>query len=361
MEITNCHTHTFTSRHTPDRFLPWPVADLARFAFVRRLLSWLAKLFDRERKGALGRYAQILDTSFRQSQAEVFEIVRGFYPQGTRFIVLPMDMTYMGAGNVEESIDVQHEQLAALRDANPEVVIPFAAADPRHPGVVEKTIELLERKRFRGIKLYPPTGYHPNDPILRPLYDYAEAHGLPVMTHCSRPASVQFRGTPTAAMETDPTTGQPLNLGRYKLLDLYTDPDSYRPILTSRPALRICLAHFGGAGDWRSYIDHPWDGDAANMSWLAKILDMIRSGHHPGLWTDISYTVFADDEYAYLLRVLLADARISARVMFGSDFYVVANATLEERRRAVRVRAVLGEELFDTIARENPRHYLGEA
>ena len=115
MQITNCHTHTFTSQHTPDRFLPWPVGDLARFGFVRRLLSWLAWVFDRSRQSALGRYAQIMDTSFKKSQAQVFEVVRGFYPEGTRFVVLPMDMTFMGAGSVPESIDLQHEQLAKLR------------------------------------------------------------------------------------------------------------------------------------------------------------------------------------------------------------------------------------------------------
>ena len=126
------------------------------------------------------------------------------------------------------------------------------------------------------------------------------------MTHCSRPACVQFRGRPTAAMQEDPISGAPLGLARFELLTLFTDPDSYKPILEAHPKLRICLAHFGGAGDWNRYLQHPWDGDRATESWLAKILDMIRSGDYPNLWTDISYTVFADDEYVYLLKVLLS-------------------------------------------------------
>jgi uncharacterized protein len=359
-EITNCHVHTFTSRHTPNHFLPWPVGALARISVVRRLLSAATRFFDPDRKGPLARYVQILNTSFRKTQAEVFEIIKGFYPDGTRFVVLPMDMTFMGAGKVEQSIDVQHQQLAELRDAYPQVVIPFAAVDPRHPGIVEKTIRLLEQDRFRGIKLYPPIGSHPNDPTLWPLYEYAEAHGIPVMTHCSKPASVQFRGRPSAEMEKDPISGQPLNLGRAELLELFANPDSYKPLLTAHPRLRVCLAHFGGAGDWNSYLESPWTGDPKKESWLAKILDMLRSGDYPNLWTDISYTVFADDEYVYLLKALLSDPRVTARVLFGSDFYVVENAKLEERRRSVRIRAVLGEDLFDTIARDNPIQYLGE-
>ena len=39
LKITNCHVHVFTYAHTPDRFLPWPVADLVRLRPVRQLLS----------------------------------------------------------------------------------------------------------------------------------------------------------------------------------------------------------------------------------------------------------------------------------------------------------------------------------
>ncbi len=363
VQITNCHVHTFTHDHAPERFVPPPLNWLLRIGWLRRWLLRVVSQFDRGRRGKIARYAQILDISYNKTQQDVFEIVRGFYPSGTRFVVLPMDMELMGAGRVVESIDVQHVQLAALRDRYPELVIPFAAVDPRHERVVEKTIALLEQQRFRGIKLYPPIGYHPNDPVLAPLYAFAEQHDLPVLSHCSRPASVQFRGEPTERMRTEPLTGGRLNLDRQQLLTLFTDPDSYRPILSTYPGLRICLAHFGGAGDWSSYLNRPWDADSADpadKSWLAKIADMIRSGDYPNLWTDIAYTVFADEEHVYLLRVLLSDERILARTLFGSDYYVVADAKLEERRRALRIRAVLGEKLFRIIAEDNPKQFLGD-
>ena len=38
-------------------------------------------------------------------------------------------------------------------------------ADARHELVVEKTRHLIEDRGFRGIKLYPPIGYHPNDRV----------------------------------------------------------------------------------------------------------------------------------------------------------------------------------------------------
>jgi hypothetical protein len=56
------------------------------------------------------------------------------------------------------------------------------------------------------------------------------------MTHCSRPASVQYRGEPTERMRTDPLTGERLALGRKELLTYFTDPDSY--VRFSRPTPR---------------------------------------------------------------------------------------------------------------------------
>jgi predicted TIM-barrel fold metal-dependent hydrolase len=360
--MVNCHVHTFTHKHTPSRFLPWPVNALARLAVVRRLLYWLARVFDPKREGALGRYVEIIRTSYDRDQDAVFAELRGFYPTGTRFVVLPMDMTMMNAGPCEEPIATQHERLATLRDRNRELVIPFAAVDPRHSDVVQTTIRLIEEKGFRGLKLYPPTGYHPNDPRIRDLYTYAEDHDLPVLTHCSRPASVKYRGTPSPDMQVDPNTGEHLHLGTDALLTRFTDPDAYVPILAAHPRLRFCLAHFGGAGDWRAYIEKPWDfvPNSPDKSWLTKILEMIRSGDYPGLWTDIAYTLFADDDYVYLLKVLLEDEQIRSRVLFGSDFYVVESARLEERSRSLRLRAILGEDVFDEIARHNPRAWLGE-
>jgi predicted TIM-barrel fold metal-dependent hydrolase len=360
--ITNCHVHTFTHDNTPDRFLSRWVTWALSIGWIRRLVIRVARRLPGGTWSALKRYAEILETSYDKTQAQVFARVQGFYPQGTRFVVLPMDMTWMNAGTVKVPIAQQHADLATLRDQNPETVIPFAAVDPRHgEGVVASTIALIEQQSFRGLKLYPPTGYHPDNPIIRPLYAYAEQHNLPVLTHCSRPASVQFRGEPTEEMRIDPETGQRLDLTAFDLLTRFTDPDSYIPILRRHPKLRICLAHFGGAGDWNKYLDRPWDPGTPRekVSWLSKIRELIRSRDYPNLWTDIAYTAFADDEFVYLLRVLLEDPLIRARTLYGSDFYVVESARLEERRRAVRIRAVLGEEIFTTIAETNPVEFLG--
>jgi uncharacterized protein len=366
VQFTNCHTHTFTHDHVPARFVPFPVGWLLRIGWLRRALLRVVQHFDRGRRTRVARYARILETSYNCTQAQIFETLRGYYPKGTRFVVLPMDMVHMGLGKVAQSIDQQHDELRKLAELpdNRGLVIPFAAVDPRHEDILPKTKNRLEHEGFRGIKLYPPIGYHPYDDRIRELYPYAAERGIPVLSHCSRPAAVQFHGEPTERMQKDPVTGHQLNLGREELLTLFTDPDSYKPILDANPTLRLCLAHFGGAGDWQKYLDRPWDptrdDDRAQMSWLSTILDMLKSGKYENLYVDVAFTVFADDEFVHLLKVLLVDERVRSRVLFGSDFYVVEDAKIEERRLGVRMRSVLGEELFRTISRVNPRNWLGE-
>lgn len=370
MQITNCHIHTFTYEHVPDRMVARPAGWLLRRAWIRRPLLRVLRRIRRDTRDRYERVAQILELSYgKNGQQGVFDIVRGYYPEDTRFVVLPMDMELMGAGSVGKSIADQHEELAELRDTNSTVVIPFAAVDARRDDF-ETTKRLIEERGFGGIKLYPPLGSHPNDPGLAQLYAYAEKRGIPVISHCSRPAGVRYRGKATKRMLTDPVTGGPLTdpkTGRpfgeqdvEGILTAFTDPRAYVPILEKYPALRICLAHFGGAGDWATYLNRPWHRDEGEKSWLATILDLIGSGDYPNLYTDISYTIFADDEYVHILNVLMANERVAEHVLFGSDFYVVENAKLEERRISMRIRSILGERLFRQIAETNPRRFLGE-
>jgi uncharacterized protein len=354
MQITNCHVHTFTAEHVPTRFAG-VLGNFLRIRRLRRFLLWVLRTIGRQPRHRFVRYARILETSYSRDQEAVFKIVRGYYPQGTRFVVLPMDMTYMNAGPLTSAIAEQHCELECLHKSYPELIVPFAAVDPRHPDVVAETIKLLEDHGFRGIKLYPPLGYHPNAPALSKLYGYAAERAIPVLSHCTR-RGVLYRGKPTATMLMKPV---PPN---YKeAIIRLADPDKFLPVLDAHPTLKLCLAHFGGDEEWEKYLDQPSGKTGPDRSWLAKIAEMIRSGRYENLYTDIAYTVFADEQYVHLLNVLLSDPQLRRRVLFGSDFYVVEDAKLEERRTVKRIRSVLGEELFRIIAEENPKEFLGAA
>ena len=221
MPIYNCHLHIFTIDHVPKKFLPFGLTTLMKSTYLRKPLTFLLdNVIPFSKRDLLHRYSNFVRLSYQKKQRDIFETVRSYYPLDTRFIILPMDMSKMGAGEVPCSIEEQHEELAELRMIYPKNIIPFAAIDPRQDNPLEMLKDLIENKDFKGVKLYPPLGYLPSDEKLYPIYAYAEKKSIPAMVHCSRGG---VRHTKLSAEETRS----------------YADPDHYRSILKDFPKLRI--------------------------------------------------------------------------------------------------------------------------
>jgi hypothetical protein len=55
--------------------------------------------------------------------------------------------------------------------------------------------------------------------------------------------------------------------------------------------------------------------------------------------------------------MLQTDDAIHNKTLFGTDFYVVSKA-ISEREFALNIRAALGEDLFKSIAQDNPIAFL---
>lgn len=343
MKIHNCHIHTFTIDHVPVNFLPFGLGGLMRNRFAGALVRFiLINLNPFESRDLFERYANFIKISTHRNQKKVFEVVRGYYPLNTKFVVLPMDMAYMDAGRVPVDIDTQHDELYALHLKYPDQVIHFAAIDPRRgPGIVDTFKQQVEEKGFKGIKLYPPLGYMPNDPNLMAVYEYAEQNSLPIMVHCSKGGvrNKKLSATQAAVM---------------------SDPDNYTEIMDRFPKLKICMGHCGGDKEWQRYLDQPWDENSSprNKSWLSKILNIMKSGQYPNFYADISYTIFKYEENSAVLKVLLQDASVRTQILFGTDFYMVEQEKFPERRLSMSLRALLGDELFTQIAETNPVRYL---
>lgn len=268
-----------------------------------------------------------------------------YYPAApkTKFIILPMDMARMGAGNVKEDIDAQHAELARLANL-PEykdILIPFAHIDPRRSDPFNRLQSLVEEHNFRGVKIYPCLGYGPNHEVLmRDIYPYMVKKNIPLLAHCS-PGPINSR-----------------DISREQA-HAYAEPQNYKIVMKTFPDLRICLGHFGGAGEWKKHISEPRDQQIP--TWLKKIYDLIISGNYPNLYADISFTIFNFQENVPLLKILLEDKAILRRVLFGSDFYMSESRKYSEKRLSTDLRSELGEDKFWQIAHENPMTYLGIA
>lgn len=168
------------------------------------------------------RYLNIGRYAFHKEQKTILSKLKSQYPRTTGFIILPMDMDYMGAGVSKTRYRDQMEKLAALKNmpSNKNLLYPFVFADPRRMVKLQEEKrwmqgdkeyfrwsiedgkmklgdcfikEYFETHRFSGIKIYPALGYFPFDEKLLPLYKYSADNDIPVLTHCIK-GTIFYRG-----------------------------------------------------------------------------------------------------------------------------------------------------------------------
>lgn len=148
--------------------------------------------------------------------------------------------------------------------------------------------------------------------------------------------------------------------------------------------LKICFAHFGGDDQWKRFLESDRDnytsqlilkpnkgidffknakGDKSpgKLAYIWKYVDWYTSIcsiilQYPNVYADISY-ILHDAVILPLLKQTLSNTKLSEKVLYGSDFYVVRNHKSDKAILA-DMRAGLTEEEFDKIARYNPRAYL---
>jgi len=168
-------------------------------------------------KSLFQRYLLMGKFAFYDQQRHVFYRLKDQYPKGTGFVVLPMDMKYMDAGDPPTGGDY-YDQLAALDKLKNQpagsVLKPFVFIDPRrmdedpnffaydvdkakdHKVILKADTVVksyIEGKGFSGFKIYPALGYYPFDENLLPLWKYAADHEYPIMTHCIK-GTIFYRG-----------------------------------------------------------------------------------------------------------------------------------------------------------------------
>jgi predicted TIM-barrel fold metal-dependent hydrolase len=355
IKIINCHTHIFTRANVPDNFLPAiarPLGDLLEGDRTAKTTQKFLSFFGRKDLALLiKKYHQFLKIGDLKSQLEIFKILQSFYPEGTKFAVLTMDMEFMGAGPVKQNFRDQILELAKLKKdpAYSDILLPFVFAHPERVGIHSLIYQCFSEYNFAGIKLYPPLGYYPFDKRLYMVYQMAEEHQIPITTHCSR-GGIFYKGKISKEMRIHPITGKEYKAHKNKFVtDIYTDPDNYNYLLKDFPNLKINLAHFGGSDEWDKYLVNSIDDDG-ELSWYLKVRGLIAK--YPNVYTDVSYTMYKKDLLP-LLKVNLEDEAINKKILFGSDYYMVEQQ-LTEKEFSVNLRASIGEEKYRLIAEKNP-------
>jgi uncharacterized protein len=164
-----------------------------------------------------------------------------------------------------------------------ENVIGFLAVDPTQAGWEDELRHGHTELGLRGIKLLPMyAGFRPDDEILAPLWEYAQAHNLPVILHT---------GTTFVAQA-------PLEC----TLPRYVDN-----VARKYPEVRICMGHLG----------HPYE---------AETIAVIRKHEH--VYSDISALYYRPWQL-YNSLMLVQEYGVWPKLLFGTDFpFTTVDATI---------------------------------
>lgn len=242
---------------------------------VRRLSKVLSLIPGKMTRDLIERYMLLGRFTIYKDQSTTFSKLVKQYPPGSKFIVLPMDMEYMGAGQLKKGFKY-HDQMAELakikeQSSNKAAILPFVFLDPRRitedqsqfqytfdPSTGKVTLEncfikdYIENKGFNGFKIYPALGYYPFDEALLPIWKYAADNQIPIMTHCIK-GTIFYRGSKKKEWDKHPVFKEyislkprklgPLLLPERKNLDFslnFTHPMNYL-ILLKEELLRIWI------------------------------------------------------------------------------------------------------------------------
>jgi uncharacterized protein len=229
-----------------------------------------------------------------------------------RAVILPIDSARTRGRRV-----YSNEQIAELCGLS-ERLVGFASVDPCQPAAAEELERAVTQLGLRGLKLAPAMQeFYPDDAALDPVYDRAQALGIPVLFH--------------AGMSWEPGSrlayGQPLRFER---------------IAAEYPALRIVLAHLA----W------PWVTDAVALALK-----------YPNVYLDTSALYFDNPpeflRFAMTIQVPLSvfERSLRRQLVFGSNY-----PRIEVKNMARAVRGLgLSEECLDLVFRVNAETLLGEA
>ena len=359
--IINTHTHIFDGvKDVPNGFLPLGlkriVSTKVGFWIVSKIMGFLnpASQFFGMTKDAFDRYIQFVEIGKLGSQKAIFENMKVQYLDDTAFVVLPMQMQYMGAGDTPRPYEEQITELRDLVKVYPNI-IPFVAIDCRMPDCFNFFVKCIEEYGFKGLKLYPPLGSFPYDKRYYPIYEYCQGHGIPVIAHQSDGNPVYFKGSQDDLIQLlqgyNGCAGAidwSIPRDNKALCAYFTHPLGYKQVMNDFPNLKICLAHYGKGNEEPN--------DCGGMDWDDIVCDMMKT--YPNLYTDIAYSMYNKKWWSSVKVQLSTNKLLHDKLMWGSDFYMLA-CDGTEKEYCVDFRAFLGENLFQQIARTNPMKFLG--
>ena len=247
--ITDIHSHTW----------PFPSAFSAEFI----------------RQATAARAGMEVDLTIR------LEDYQTSAPPGTRAAVFGGKARLSG-------IWVDDQYVADYVARDPDHLVGFLSLDPTQEGWLEEMRHGHEELGLRGVKLLPMyAGFGVDDERLEPLWEYAEAHQLPVLLH-----------TGTTFIQQAPLQ--------------FTLPRLIEPVALRHPDIRFVLAH----------LSHPYEGEC-----------IVTIRKHPNVYADVSALHYRPWQL-YNSLMLAQEYGVWNKLLFGSDYpFTTVNESIAGLRR----------------------------
>lgn len=171
-----------------------------------------------------------------------------------------------------------NEYVAQQLRAYPDRLIGFCGIDPRRKqGAIRELERCVGDLGFRGVKLWPLTGFYPDDPAYYPFYERVEDLGVPILTHTGR--------------------------GPHYTYLKHSRPVYVDTLAVDFPRIPIIMAHVG----------IPWTEEAIGVA--AK---------NPNVYVDLSSLQPLYKQAPVFLFQLLSQAKLMCggvdKILFGSDW-----------------------------------------
>ncbi|MFW9905661.1 MAG: amidohydrolase family protein [Candidatus Thorarchaeota archaeon] len=190
-------------------------------------------------------------------------------------VIVALDYEFLFRGLI--TFQEYNDRVAEMVNQFPDRLIGFAGIDPRRG---EKALEELERciekLGLKGVKLWPLTGFYPDDKDFYPFYGLVEEKNLPILCH----------------------TGS----GPVKMYLKYCRPAHVDTIAVDFPDMKIIMAHLGD----------PWVSEALAVA-----------GKNPNVYTDISAWEPVLRFAPFVFYQTLFQAKMTCgldKIVFGSDW-----------------------------------------
>ena len=372
----NSHVHIFSKKCIPVYILGNNLSYLIKaldWLQMNRFVIFLLSVFKvlpitRE---AIPRLKMFFRSFAQGSQHEVIEHL--LYQEYDRFsesgsfkiVLLSIDFDSQNAGLAPLNYLNQINEIAEYKRLKPyrDRILPFIGINPYHTIFINLPIEdfvkeYIEVHQFVGVKLYPATGYYPDDSRMEKLWAYCEKNDIPIMSHCTC-GRIHYQGDASERLRTPSLF--PNMTGDDQQVN-FTDTENFKALLVKYPKLKICFAHCGGIVFSKNnqneleqkLISKNFDSPRViEYKWYKQVLAWCQSTDYPNIYLDISL-INHDRKTLEDLRDEVIKHNIMHKVLYGTDFFVNIDKTTEEDAY------LLSKQIFnmDIIASENPQKYL---